>query len=104
MTFRVGQKVACIRNDWNSDDPPGWAPPTLNRALPQVGEVFTICGLREDGFLNLEEMWIVGRDAGDTISFDWAAFRPLIEKKTDISVFTKILDDVSKRRELQVVQ
>lgn len=100
MNFRVGQKVVCV------DASPK---PTLGIAwtfesLPiREGEIYTIVGTEtRGGFLGvyLHEVKSNGppfNDGGER-SFWPFRFRPIIEKKTDISIFTEMLKP--KQREL----
>lgn len=85
MNFQTGQKVVCIR-DANCELGSGYDHGLRN------GSVYTIAdfsrGSVAAGYLVLAEIkkgaWHPSR------------FRPVVERKTDISVFTKILDDVRK--------
>lgn len=86
MIFYVGQKVVCVDNG-----------PTPGRAgwladIPQTGEVYTI-----EAFLEVEgEPGFILKEIKNTEywGFSYAArrFRPVVERKTDISIFTKMLD------------
>lgn len=87
MSFHVGQKVVCV--DATSRH---WS-----RRWISEGVVYVVAGLRFDGShefkdhlgstyaLDLEG---VGKPNG----FGASRFRPLVERKTDISVFTAMLD------------
>lgn len=95
MTFRVGQKVVCVdtwprgnlRLMWDKF----WHP----YKSPVKGEIYTICGIFTDetGNLHLELIELPNRDDYWLDGFYACGFRPLIERKTDISVFTKMLTD-----------
>lgn len=83
MTFRVGQKVVCINGEWNHD--------SLNH--PRKGDVCTIANIYDPtrpppylqcSYLGLVE-FPVAHYAGDY-------FRPVVERKTDISVFLAMLN------------
>lgn len=92
MTFRVGQKVECIVH---------W-PQSRRRAdaiYAEKGEVYTIRGFcpGTDGVTRLylqeirnDPMYCT---ALGTIEFGFNAkhFRPIVERKTDISIFTGML-------------
>jgi hypothetical protein len=93
MTFRVGQKVVCVRDDCARED----------GVIELVkGQIYTIrwCGLDGDGrtswsCVRLDEIF---RDASvlgyrNNIDCPFAAnrFRPIVERKTDISIFTRML-------------
>lgn len=71
MTFRVGQEVVCV----DASDPAG-------RHGIRAGTVYVLTGLDREFVM-----------IGETGKCLWyrARFRPLIERKTDISVFTKLL-------------
>lgn len=96
MAFRSGQKVVCVKLiPVNAGYGYGI------EIVPTVGEVYTI---RETGtfydlqFVRLNEIHNHPRlYAIGTVEcwFTADAFRPAIERKTDISVFRRILDDVS---------
>lgn len=80
--WKIGEKAACIRYDWQS--PHGSAVPPY---APKVGEIFTVRAAAidpEDGVLML---------VFDEIDHEWDAenFRPLVKRKTDISVFKAML-------------
>lgn len=90
--FRVGMKVVCI------DDSPllgcGWSPGTK----PTLDAVYTI---RELGMtfhskpgMRLVELNLSGKFLGDSFTdafYRAARFRPVVERKTDISIFQKLL-------------
>ena len=87
MSYRdwyVGMKVVCVaKGRWTSLDGDSGLP------KPKFGEVCTITGFvkhEEEIFLTL-----AGYDPFDI--FDIRQFRPLEERKTDISVFTAMLTD-----------
>jgi hypothetical protein len=90
MTFHVGQKVVCISNTRAGGY--GW------EILPDIGAVYTIRSIEyrdRGGWLRLVE--IVNRSAlymGYGYSegqFHASNFRPAVTRKTDISIFTKML-------------
>lgn len=93
MTYRVGQKIVCIKenphNHW-----PDCPPPRLNR-------VYTIRAMREGTHghgleLHLREIVNAKRRAAEEFGepyYHHSRFRPAVDKKTDISIFTEILVD-----------
>lgn len=96
MTFHVGQKVVCV----NAGLLPGQPPYTEwdeGEALVE-GKIYTVrrCFV-EDGRLIL---WLdeVARSRrarlawGNNVGYGACRFRPLIELKTDISIFKRILE------------
>lgn len=102
MSFHIGQKVVCV-----DDGPPEF---NLRKEGLRRGAIYTVreVGLRSwfDGAPAVRLMEIIrGPKASETGDEDsdtpfWAhRFRPLIEHKTDISVFKKILADASKEKE-----
>lgn len=80
MTFRVGMKVVCV------DDSDSWRGPTSVRK----GIIYTIRALRmaPDGECGVELIEVKSRAP---FGFFQDRFRPIVERKTDISVFTEIL-------------
>lgn len=90
--FRVGQKVVFIggRDGWRHRWEKFWHP----YASPQIGAIYTIANMytSSQGFLNLELV-----EFPSPATKHWAAgfraerFRPVVERKTDISTFTKML-------------
>lgn len=98
MAFRVGQKVVCIGTegtpgiDWDN-----WCK-FWCIIKPRRSEVYTVRDTRPGSngqMIRLFEIVnpiIEFRDAPPQEIWWWAsAFRPAVERKTDISVFTKIL-------------
>jgi hypothetical protein len=85
MAFRVGQKVVCV-------DASGL---TTNRPL-SIGAVYTIRELYDDPFnglgVMLEEIINSMCSTGE-YGYRSVRFRPIVERKTDISMFTKMLTD-----------
>jgi hypothetical protein len=88
MTFRVGQKVVCI-------DASGGALNWGGKRRPVLGAVYTVRSVyrQEDepeGIL-LEEIINQLHPCGDEYGFRARRFRPIVERKTDISIFTAML-------------
>jgi hypothetical protein len=103
MNFRVGQKVVCVDDDW------GWisaGSEYLPTRLPMLNEVLTISDLSpgSGGFGSIEnETYLYFEEIprrqssgyfSASISYLWSHFRPLVERKTDISIFHQIARDV----------
>lgn len=83
MTFRVGQKVALVgTGSWKA-----WRGTVDERPKPRHGVVYTV---REIEFHFGLEWLVIGFG---TDGFDARDFRPVVERKTDISIFTKTLTD-----------
>jgi hypothetical protein len=92
MFFRLGQKVVCV--DASCDPDRTWD----DGEAPTEGAVYTIASLNvhADGtpILSLVELrrtplslWLHGPTAG----YKQSRFRPVVEKKTDISIFVAML-------------
>jgi hypothetical protein len=99
MTFYVGQKVVCVV------DASGWVGDTNGRPaaemfdVPEKDGVYTVRGYEfNDGrqFLCFEEIInpVCNFDVGGRGEpvFSAANFRPVVDRKTDISVFTALLN------------
>jgi hypothetical protein len=97
MSYRdwhVGMKVVCIDDAWeNEHTRPGFA-------YPRRGQVYTIgaiaaevmlYGIRYNGpWIGVQE---VGGNWGGRPEFSASCFRPVQPRKTDISIFTRMLTD-----------
>lgn len=91
MTFRIGQKVVCVRHHKNEH--------TESFIRPEIGGVYTVSGdtlAYGEQYLFLKEIKnapVKWRDLGTSeLPFWCGQFRPLVERKTDISVFTALLN------------
>ncbi len=86
MAFEIGQEVECIDDNWFVTVP-GPAP----SHFPKKGKVYVVAGIHRpclDALHQVDHLSLAG------ILFHMFAsdmFRPLLRKKTDISVFTKML-------------
>ena len=99
MSFHVGQKVVCVNAEW---DDPHWCKFTPNR--PVAGGVYTIreihsafphrVGFYLDELPNPVVIWVERTGEGAFLS---TRFRPVIERKTDISVFTALLNPANHK-------
>jgi hypothetical protein len=99
--FHVGQKVVCVSDDWHLNGerhPMPW--------LPVVGDVFTIRAIVPNEFqggvagLRFAELVLSQHsrfDGNGEGAFIATHFRPVTEKPTDISIFTRILDRANKQ-------
>lgn len=80
--FRIGQKVVCINDK-------------MSRGLFSYGEVYTITNMRTGRFSNEAETTTGLKLAEISLAaLDWARadrFRPAVDNKQDISIFTKML-------------
>lgn len=95
MNFRVGQKVVCIDADPSLD---GYVHTQLC-----LNSIYTVRGIdTEPDALGNIGLWFVEiadaptRGGKFTTSFRASRFRPAVERKTDISIFTKMLDGASR--------
>ena len=95
--FHVGQKVVCIDDRWPHTQ---WALKVPNK--PVAGRVYTIrevylSALGKPAVLlneirNSPRPFLHGLIVGEG-SFHSRRFKPVIERKTDISIFTRMLTD-----------
>jgi|HubBroStandDraft_1064217.scaffolds.fasta_scaffold151794_2 hypothetical protein len=103
MTFHIGQRVVCI-TDMHEDYGSHWALCCPNR--PRKGEVYTIRGT--ETIMDVTGCWL--EEIVNPIKENWGCgcgprepgflvenFRPLIERKTDISAFHELLAPTSPR-------
>lgn len=89
--FRIGQKVVCIDDDWSH--PRDY----LVTNFPKLNVIYTVRGFVEDStgqdrtFILLDEVVnpLIG---GIESSFLAACFRPAVERKTSIDIFTAMLN------------
>lgn len=84
MAFRVGQKVVCV--DVSNDDGKQW----IGDDTPVVGEIYTVSavGLTERGKYGIQ---LVELRRPRRWGYQARRFRPVVERKTDISIFTAML-------------
>lgn len=86
--FSIGQEVECIRDDWGVNlfgQPP--------KSSPKVGDRLVITTISPPSKFSLYKEDHLGF-AGHENEFTCSYFRPLLKKKTDISVFTEMLKKV----------
>lgn len=88
-SYRVGQKVVCINDDWYDQ----YRRP-ITKASPRKGAIYTVSGFKTCNNWP-EDVWIQLSEFESSIGFKVVNFRPVIDKTADISVFTKILDEVN---------
>jgi hypothetical protein len=90
MAFRVGQKVT-LKEDGE------WPDRLAGEIYPDFGVVYTVRAIEPDdegGALLLNEIRNEPRDYEEAFgeaTFDCDEFRPVVERKTDISIFEKML-------------
>lgn len=94
--FYVGQKVVCVNarsrpnRVWLTDTP------------PKEGEVYTIDGLSLDRFDGTQILFLAeikNYEGSDDWGFASFRFRPVVDRKTDISIFKAMLNPADKRVE-----
>lgn len=102
--FEVGQQVVCIDDDWSK-----WTSYDFevipNR--PIKGQKYTIRDMREVNFIDGPSIGLYFHEIQNPIAvwksgnyenaFWFKRFKPLEEKKTDISIFTNILNKVNNK-------
>lgn len=90
MSFHVGQKVVCVSG------------PLIKvldgRPLPTVGDVYTIRAIKRGFHRDFGRSVLLNEivspthpEDGQELGFFAIRFRPVIERKTDISIFTAML-------------
>lgn len=83
MTFRVGQKVVCV-----NDKPMfGWL---WTNDKPEIGTVYTVARVIAGRYGSYQSLLLV-EICNDDLGYRAERFRPVVERKTDISIFTKML-------------
>lgn len=97
----IGQKVVCVSDVWLAD-------PAINESFPVKDNVYTIAEIRHVGkkfypfgfiFFELNNPYCYKNEVtGELkpVNFNSLNFRPLLDKKTDITVFTDILKNVKE--------
>jgi hypothetical protein len=83
MTFVSGQKIVCVKDD----DPLGRPTLVVKGAVYTVKSVF-ICP-----YYGIPAVTLVGIVQNPAVANGWwvGMFRPAVERKTDISIFTAML-------------
>ena len=97
--FRVGQKVVCIKG----------GNITHNGFVPVTGGIYTVRGFFRGQYDGSPRIWLeeyIHPEKIDGIEIGWNAtrFRPIVERKTDISIFTEILRRESAPSSLSLVE
>lgn len=89
--FVVGQKVACIADDWGR----AWWDSYV-KGNPVKGEIYTIrtiIAIQDRVWLRFSEIVNPSGSWFDEVEYAAVNFRPLVERKTDIAVFERMLTD-----------
>ena len=94
--FFVGQQVECVGWKITFED---WLREVYHPIVPQpkIGEICTVSNVYLDPFniLTLELVEYPHKDGDFWMpGFHAEGFRPLVKKKTDISVFTELLNKI----------
>lgn len=93
MTFRVGQKVVCVDDD-------SW----VGQGCIVKGRVYEVAGLLTSrlpmyrGGTKVPAVLLA--EFGPPHDFYAYRFRPIVERKTDLSIFTKMLTPSDERVEV----
>lgn len=99
MSFYVGQKVVCVDDSQHIENKP-----PVTRYI-RCGNIYVVRAVGECPYKPWRyrgpAVWLVGVHRDDDpmwpdFPFDVDRFRPVDERKTDISIFTKILQDARK--------
>ena len=98
--FQVGQRVVCVDASPNRRS----AAKVLTRgAIYTIRAIDETPGWRPVGWgVHLDGIWIFYPDDGAAWPFDPRRFRPVIARKTDISVFTAMLGGKPRKRRAPV--
>lgn len=91
MTFRIGQKVVCVDASVHGPD----SIRLCKGAIYTVGDIDPARDRFDEIGLIVCEIEMK-RHNGWSASFRASRFRPVVERKTDISIFTEILRKASK--------
>lgn len=94
MTFHVGQKVVCV----DAGDINGFGCRWMDDDAPTVGSVYTVTSIHADctgdtvfHLVEIPRGPIARRQWGESAGYNVVRFRPVVERKTDISIFTAML-------------
>lgn len=90
MIWQPGMKAECIREDWVA------TPNARGAPRPVKGSVYDVCGVVLGNVTQRVCLHLIGFPP--TVCYLAEHFRPVVSTNTDISVFTKILDDASRRQ------
>ena len=109
MAFRVGQKIVCVDDTYNEHQA------HYVSAWIKCGDIYTVRAILPPDFCSplpgvaLEE--IIGQPHpiwDEECGWRSARFRPVVERKTDISTFTAMLnpslEDVEYERDLNIIR
>jgi hypothetical protein len=106
--FRIGMKVVCVNDEWK--DANGIEIPGIYLVyMPIKNCVYTIRGIVPNLFLDgsagltfKEIAPITGPNISGGEEYSARCFRPVIERKPDISCFVRILDKVNSKQSAKV--
>lgn len=107
MSFRVGMKVVCVEDPlslWEKIEQ--WLYPQPGDD-PILGEIYTVSNVYRApcGTLGLELFELYSpADEHWGPGFAATGFRPVVTRKTDISVFTEIARDLTKRKPVKITE
>lgn len=98
MSFDPGQKIECVSvGDCSPDQPYPWPASVILGGIYHVRDFERLTP--DFAYLWIEE-FIAPLWCGREVAFEASHFRLVLETKTDISIFTKLLTPNPQRREL----
>ncbi|MDR3464183.1 MAG: hypothetical protein P4L76_17915 [Beijerinckiaceae bacterium] len=96
--WHVGQKVVCVSDTWQRPFKRSyfgaWLK-LLGQPCPRKGDVYTIASIDADPYGQVGIFFVL-RELPESLC-ESVGFRPVVEHKNDISIFTKILDRVNAK-------
>jgi len=92
--FHIGQRVECIRT-------PSRIVNDLGYPRFQKGDILTVAGIEYDEYYETEFLMFAERSPQHRGQS--TGFRPIVERKTDISIFTEMLKPQPKKVDRRLV-
>ena len=96
--FRVGQKVVCV-----NDEPSNLG--GSRREVPIKGHIYTVSAVGLTNILDPQQLPCILVEELERRPYEahWASrFRPIIERKTDISIFREILSKATTQADTDI--
>lgn len=94
MTFHVGQKIVCV-----DDGPSKWS--GMCGKSVKRGRIYTVLRMMDYHDGAGERLYLIeAAPSGCHDGFNPDRFRPIVEKKTDISLFTAMLKEKQREHSL----
>lgn len=96
LDWHVGMKVVCVDAEWHDKHPKGWPCPLVANAVYTVISIGVSRHLYRggSGHISVQLAEVSNRSTivnSPDIGFAAQRFRPLVTRKTDISIFTAML-------------